>query len=225
MLCAIESLSEILLKSLKRKELFHSASWMLDLIIAPSFSMNAIRILGKKRSRKLFKNSALINPAKRTNKNILRMVRGGFLRQPPADYILNLKECNNININNFTNDKIISIIIAWVVAFTSNYGGNEIAIAKDNGLLGVGGGPSTLEAANIAVKRAIECGHNCLNAVFAADAFFPFVDAPECLKQAGCTEGVVPGGGMRFEDIKKYFTDNNVACSFIPEKYRGFCRH
>ena len=126
---------------------------------------------------------------------------------------------------NFDKDKIVSTIIAWVVAFTSNHGGNEVAIAKNNNLLGVGGGPSTLEAANVAIKRALECSHNCTNAVFAADAFFPFDDAPKALVEAGCNAGIVPGGGKMFNDIKKYFSDNNVQCVFIPEKYRGFCRH
>jgi len=218
-------LAEILLKSSKRKESFQSAMWMLDVIAAPSFSNEAVKILGKSKRRKLFENSALIRPYRRTNKNTIRMVRGGFLQQPPADYILNLKECTNMDINNFNDDNVISIIIAWVVAYTSNHGGNEVVIAKDNSLLGVGGGPSTLEAAKIAIKRTHESGHVCNNSVFAADAFFPFIDAPEVLKLAGCSAGIVPGGGIRFDEVKKYFIVNNIACSFIPEDYRGFCRH
>jgi|ETNmetMinimDraft_16_1059900.scaffolds.fasta_scaffold04357_4 phosphoribosylaminoimidazolecarboxamide formyltransferase/IMP cyclohydrolase len=220
-----KNLAGILLKSSKRKEHFDSAFWMLDLIIAPSFSSDAISILGTRKKRKLFENGALTNPSIGASKNTLRMIRGGFLRQPSTNYILNLKECSNINVNNFTDNKIVSIIIAWVIAFTSNHGGNEVVIAKDNSLLGAGGGPSTLEAASIAIKRARECGHNCANATFAADAFFPFDDAPKILIQAGCTEGIVPSGGKMFKDIKKYFADNNIACGFIPEKYRGFCRH
>ena len=130
-----------------------------------------------------------------------------------------------MDINNSPDDNVISIIIAWVVAYTSNHGGNEVVIAKDNGLLGAGGGPSTLEAAKIAIKRALECGHDCTNSVFAADAFFPFIDAPEVLKLAGCSAGIVPGGGIKFDEIMKYFMVNNIACTFIPEDYRGFCRH
>ena len=220
-----KKLAEILLQSSKREKIFNSAFWMLDLIIAPSFSNDAINILGKRKRRKLFENSALTKPFIKVINNSFRMVRGGFLRQPSASYILNLKECSNVNLNNFDKDKIVSTIIAWVVAFTSNHGGNEVAIAKNNNLLGVGGGPSTLEAANVAIKRALECSHNCTNAVFAADAFFPFDDAPKALVEAGCNAGIVPGGGKMFNDIKKYFSDNNVQCVFIPEKYRGFCRH
>jgi phosphoribosylaminoimidazolecarboxamide formyltransferase / IMP cyclohydrolase len=220
-----ESLAEALLKNSKRKECFDSEFWSLDIIVAPSFSKDAIGVLGKRKTRKLFENYSLANPSKSTKKNVLRPVRGGFLRQPSADFVLNLKECSNISIDDLTDNKIISIIIAWVVAFTSNHGGNEVAISKDNGLLGAGGGPSTLEAVSTAIKRALECSHNCANSVFAADAFFPFADVPELLKHAGCTEGVVPGGGKRFEDIKKYFSENNITCGFIPEDYRGFCRH
>ncbi len=219
------NLAEILLKSPKREARLSSEFWSLDIIIAPSFAEDAIRSLGKRKTRKLFENPALKNPFKRMARYIHRPVRGGLLRQPPADYILNLEECSNINVNNFSNDKIVSIIIAWVVAFTSNHGGNEVAIAKDNALLGIGGGPSTVEAADTAIKRALECGHNCANSVFAADAFFPFDDSPQLLIQAGCTGGVVPGGGAAHEDIKKYFLNNSISCGFIPEEYRGFCRH
>ena len=218
-------LAEIILKSSKRKKLFNSAFWMLDLVIAPSFSKNVIKVLGKRKRRKLFENIALKKPSTKKNKNDLRMVRGGFLMQPSKSYILNLKKCENIDLKNFNNDKIISIIIAWAVAFSSNHGGNEVAIVKDCCLIGAGGGPSTLEATKVAIQRSRENGHNCIDAVFAADAFFPFDDAPKALIEAGCSYGIVPGGGKMFNDIKKCFTDNNVACGFIPEKYRGFCRH
>ena len=220
-----DDLADMILKNSKREKLFNSAFWMLDLVIAPSFSKNAIKLLGKRKKRKLFENIALKKPFTKKNKNDLRMVRGGFLVQPSKSYILNLKKCKNINFKNFNDDKIISMIIAWAVAFSSSHGGNEVAIAKDSGLIGAGGGPSTIEATKVAIERSRENGHNSIDAVFAADAFFAFDDAPKALIAAGCDHGIVPGGGKMFNSIKKYFADNNVVCGFIPEKYRGFCRH
>jgi hypothetical protein len=89
----------------------------------------------------------------------------------------------------------------------------------------VSGGASTVQAAQLAVQRARHTGFDTQGAVFAADAFFPFTDAPEILCDAGVRAGVVPAGGKRFEEIEAFFHRRQVRVSSIPEAYRGFCRH
>ncbi len=219
-----EELAGLLLASSRREELFGAGKWMLDLIMAPSFTTQAINVLGRRSERKLYENSALETPFITRNSNAYRFVRGGFLNQPPADYILDVKECRWAGCNSQDLD-IASLIVAWAVAFSSNHGGNEIALAKDGILLGAGGGPSTVEAARVAVTRAKEHGNDIRGAVFAADAFFPFTDAPGILVDAGVTSGCVPGGGKNEEEIKNYFSSQGIAMLYLPDQYRGFCRH
>jgi phosphoribosylaminoimidazolecarboxamide formyltransferase/IMP cyclohydrolase len=217
-------LAEAILKSRRRENLLGSSYWMLDIVMAPSFSMDAISIMGNRKERKLLANEVLVEPYIDKSVFIYRSVRGGFLRQPPANYILNVKECAPEG-KVFSKNEISSLIIAWAVAFSSNHGGNEVVLAKDAMLLASGGGPSTVEAARVAVIRAKECGHEIEGAVFAADAFFPFPDAPAMLCDAGVTMGCVPAGGKREIDIQNFFHEKNVPVVFLQQNIRGFCRH
>lgn len=198
--------------------------WMLHLIAAPAIDNSAIKILSDNPQRKLFMNNDLFSPYLRRDKCVIRSLRGGFMSQPPADFILDFKK---VDWTNTKKSKLhdISLLIAWSAAFTSFHGGNEIAIAKDGALLGVGGGPATFDAVNTAVARVKEQGKDMSGAVFGADAFFPFIDVPEILFKTGCIGGTVPAGGNRGKDVIKYFKEHRMFVGMIPAKYRGFCRH
>lgn len=219
-----QNLAKLLYKSQERKKLFGDAHWMLDVIVAPEFDGEALQILGRRKSRKIFANTALYNPEILDFAWQYRQVRGGFLRQPAPNYVLDTTETQWHSLP-LEGQILDSLILAWSIVWTSNHGGNEVALVKDCQLLGVGGGPSTVEAARTALSRAQVSGHDTTNSVFAADAFFPFVDAPQILKEAGCIGGVVPSGGGKEAVIKKYFQDNNVNVIYIPTEFRGFCRH
>jgi len=219
-----EQLAKLLFKSERRERLLGDSHWMLDLVMAPSFTSEAISVLGKRRERKLFENGALHSPSLKKSGFAYRTVRGGFLRQPPADYILDLHACQLVG-HSLSESEISSLIAAWAVAFTSSHGGNEIALVKDSALLSAGGGPSTVEAARVAVARATECGHDTKGAAFAADAFFPFTDAPSLFGDAGTTMGCVPGGGQHETDVRDFFRARGITVVYLPEEFRGFCRH
>jgi phosphoribosylaminoimidazolecarboxamide formyltransferase/IMP cyclohydrolase len=216
-----EELARILVFDSKRKSLSKDSKRVLDLIIAPDFSEDAVKILGSRSRSKLFKNENLVNPRPSSLKWAYRMVRGGFLRQPPPNYILELALRSSLPDSN----SLDSLIIAWATVWTSMHGGNEVAIAKDRMLVGAGGGPATIDACRTAINRAKECGHSLKKSVFAADAFFPFTDAPAELSKAGCIYGIVPGGGRKFEEIKAFFKKHSLKVFYLPEQFRGFCRH
>lgn len=219
-----DRLARLLYKSKKRKEMFNESAWMLDLIAAVHFSPGARRILGKRSSRKLFENRALALPFLPQTKFAYRFVRGGFLRQPPHHYVLDFKKARTTG-ESLDKQHMDSLIIAWSVAWSSNHGGNEVALAKDRQLIGAGGGPSTIEAAQIALHRAESYGHETRGAVFAANAFFPFTDAPSLLAEAGVGAGLVPSGGRRETLVKGYFRKKKLSMVYLNESYRGFSRH
>ncbi len=219
-----DRLARLLYKSKKRKEMLQKSSWMLDLIAAAQFSPGARRILGKRSSRKLFENRALASPFLPQTKFAYRFVRGGFLRQPPYQYVLDFKKAHATG-ESLDHQQMDSLIIAWSVAWSSHHGGNEVALAKDRQLIGVGGGPSTIEAAQIALYRAESHGHDTKGAVFAANAFFPFTDAPSLLAEAGLVAGLVPSGGKRESLVKDLFRKKGLSMVYLNELYRGFSRH
>ncbi|MFH1721658.1 MAG: hypothetical protein ABH950_03525 [Candidatus Altiarchaeota archaeon] len=220
-----ESHAQLLLESEKRKETLGSPSWMLDVLACPSLSEGALEALSSRKNRKLFVNPNLSMTNLRSEKMLIRQVRGGFLTQPPGTYVLDLNKVEWVNKPASEKTKTFDFLISWAVAYTSNHGGNEVAIAKDGALVGVGGGPSTIDAANTALSRAKEQGHETTNAIFCADAFFPFTDVPEILSSAGCIGGTVPAGGKREEEVRKFFDKQSMSVGFIPSQYRGFFRH
>ena len=219
-----EEIGNKLFQSSKRNQVFDSPYWMLDLIVAPDFQHDAIRLLGKRKSRKLFQNSTLFNPLFDSKPWSYRPIRGGYLRQPPNHLVLKLEDISNFSCN-MGKVTIDSIVAAWAVAWHSNHGGNEVSLVKDCNLLAVGGGPSTVDAIATALQRAKACGHSLAGSVFAADAFFPFIDGPEILAQAGCTYGIVPRGGKNFKSVQEFFDQEQIKVLFLPEEHRGFCRH
>ena len=219
-----EEIGSMLFQSQKRNEVLGDSHWMLDLVVAPEFQSDAIRILGKRNSRKLFQNENLFDPRLEQEPWSYRPIRGGYLRQPPNHLVLNWQEFPNLP-DNIEKAVIDSMVVAWAVAWHSNHGGNEVSIVKDGCLLAVGGGPSTVDAITTAFERANTCGHDLIGSVFAADAFFPFTDAPEIIVRAGCTHGIVPKGGKNFQLVEDFFAQEKIRVLFLPEEYRGFCRH
>lgn len=217
-------LGHLLYKNNERRKLYGNQYWMLDLIAAPNFDKEAVNILSRNPLRKLLKNEALYSPKLSSFGWHYRKVRGGILRQPLHNYILDIKNTYVANSPKIKRN-IDSLILAWSVVYSSYHGGNEVALVKNNQLLGVGGGPSTVDAATTAVLRARSNGHNTDISVFAADAFFPFTDVPEMLRNAGCCAGIFPIGGKNEQIINRYFKDNRIGIICLPSQYRGFCRH
>ncbi len=219
-----------LLKSEARRSAFGNRYWMLHVIGAPEADEAAVARLAHNRDRKLFTHPGLADPALRRGRE-LRPVRGGALVQPPADYVLDFERLEwhggmgRDPRGRGRPNRDLDLLIAWAAAYTSSCGGNEVALAGGGRLLGVGGGPSTRDAVELALRRAEQGGHDPGDAVFCADAFFPFSDAPELLCRAGLAAGVVPGGGKHFADVLACFAGYGVEVGVIPEEFRGFCRH
>lgn len=217
-------LAEILLRSEERAARWGSPYWMLDVVAAPAFEEDAVAVLGRRERRKLLLNEALADPALPDETWTYRTVRGGFLRQPPPNYVLDLSGAEMDGAGLSTPEEETAII-AWAVAFSSSHGGNEVSLARDYRLLSAAGGPSTVEAVHTAIERARSSDHEVADSVFAADAFFPFEDGPRALVDAGVSAGVVPGGGKRQEIVRALFRGHGVTVCYLPVEYRGFARH
>ncbi len=220
-----EKLALAFLTSTKRKKILGNSNWMLDIILAPKFNPKAQEILGKRPNRKLLVNPSLTNPTLNPSNWTYRFVRGGFLRQPPANYVLDFNHVDTVSGHKLTPSHYDSLIIAWATTFSSMHGGNEIALAKNRALLSCGGGPSTVEATQLALIKAKNQKHTTENSLFSADAFFPFTDAPVLLAKAGVIAGTVPSGSIALPQIKDFFRQHQITTFFIPENYRGFCYH
>jgi phosphoribosylaminoimidazolecarboxamide formyltransferase / IMP cyclohydrolase len=217
-------LADLLLGHVQREKMLGSASWMLDVVAAPDFSSKAAEKLLKRKARKVLQNPALANPQAELSGYSYRPVRGGFIRQAPPWRLLQFNELEGLS-QPLNSEETDDLILAWAAAFTSFHGGNEVALSKKRSLIGVGGGPSTVQAAEVAVMRARQAQHEIKGGVFCADAFFPFTDAADILIDAGVSMGCVPAGGKNDTLVRQNFSHHGVRVFYLPEDFRGFCRH
>jgi phosphoribosylaminoimidazolecarboxamide formyltransferase/IMP cyclohydrolase len=81
---------------------------------------------------------------------------------------------------------------------------------------------SRVDAAKIAVAKALEIGHDLVNSVAASDAFFPFPDGVEALHEAGVRAVIQPGGSIRDTDVIE--ACNRLGIAMVLTKRRHF-RH
>jgi phosphoribosylaminoimidazolecarboxamide formyltransferase / IMP cyclohydrolase len=82
---------------------------------------------------------------------------------------------------------------------------NAILLVRDGMLVGLGSGQvSRVDACRGAVDKArqFQGETGATGAVAASDAFFPFVDGPQVLLDAGVTAIVQPGGSVRDDEVR-----------------------
>ena len=166
-----------------------------EVVIAPSFTDEAIAILSKKPSIRL-----LTIDGYAISREELRPISGGLLIQE-SDLIDadgdNPKNWKQVSGDTVTADVMSDLAFAWrsVRAVKSN----AILLAHDQASVGVGMGQvNRVDSARLAVSRA---GERAKGSVAASDAFFPFADGMQILIDAGVQAVVSPGGSVRDEEV------------------------
>ncbi|REF30351.1 bifunctional phosphoribosylaminoimidazolecarboxamide formyltransferase/IMP cyclohydrolase [Calidifontibacter indicus] len=176
-----------------------------EVVIAPDFEPEALRILQGKKNIRLLKV-----PARRQGGD-MRHIFGGMLLQDADDLKAQVKDADgNITGGDDVADwKLVSgaaadaatladLHFAWraVRAVKSN----AILLAKDGASVGVGMGQvNRVDSSHLAVNRA--GAERAQGAVGASDAFFPFADGLQVLIDAGVKAVVAPGGSMRDQEV------------------------
>lgn len=182
----------------------------LEVVIAPSISNEALKILqGKKNVR------IIINQFYKQNKRYaVKIVNGGFLVQESNDH--EIKEMQKVTKCAATESEKEDLIFAWKVC--KHVKSNAIVIAKNGSTIGIGTGQtSRIDSVNIAVKKA---GIKCHGAVLASDAFFPFSDGIIESAKCGIKAIIQPGGSLRDKEIIEAADENKIAMFFT--KIRNF---
>jgi phosphoribosylaminoimidazolecarboxamide formyltransferase/IMP cyclohydrolase len=166
-----------------------------EVVIAPSFTDEAIAILSKKPSIRLLTIDGYVNSHEE-----LRPISGGLLIQE-SDLVDadgdNPKNWKQVSGDAVTADVMRDLAFAWrsVRAVKSN----AILLAHDQASVGVGMGQvNRVDSARLAVSRA---GERAKGSVAASDAFFPFADGLQILIDAGVQAVVSPGGSVRDEEV------------------------
>jgi phosphoribosylaminoimidazolecarboxamide formyltransferase/IMP cyclohydrolase len=177
-------------------------SLFLEVIVAPSFSAEALQILGKK------KNLRLVTTDARLPELELRSAAGGILAQSP-DRISGRENWKVVTDNKPAD--LRGLEFAWTIC--AHVKSNAIVLTHESHSAGIGAGQmSRVDAAKVAVGKGA--------APYAAsDAFFPFRDGLDILADAGVRAIIQPGGSVRDEEVIAAANERGLAMVFTGERH------
>jgi len=172
------------------------ASLFVECVVAPSYSAEALAILGEKKNLRVLEGSAPLAP----DALDLKTVRGGVLVQERPSPRLDDSAWQVVTERKPTAAEYKDLLFAWrAVASVKS---NAIVLARDGATIGIGAGQmSRVDAAFLAAHKARAAGHETVGSALGSDAFFPFRDGVEQAAEAGVKAIVQPGGSVRDADV------------------------
>ncbi|HUP49253.1 MAG TPA: bifunctional phosphoribosylaminoimidazolecarboxamide formyltransferase/IMP cyclohydrolase [Thermoanaerobaculia bacterium] len=180
----------------------------LEVIVAPSFSAEALEILRKK------KNLRLVTTTSTVPKYELRSAAGGVLAQTP-DLVSGRDMWKFVTEKIPTDDEIDGLEFAWIVCACVK--SNAIVLTSESQSVGIGAGQmSRVDAAKVAIMKSVL---PAAGTFAASDAFFPFRDALDVLADAGVRAVIQPGGSVRDEEVIAAANERGMAMVFTGERH------
>ena len=186
----------------------------IEIVVAPSFSKEALDILCTKKNIRLLELPDIADPIPAGNCD-MKKVLGGLLVQDFDDNVIDNDKINVVTKKAPTQTELEDMEFAMkVVKHTKS---NAIVIAKDKVTLGIGCG----QVNRIwATKQAIE--HSLTStkgAALASDAFFPFDDCVRAAGEAGITAIAQPGGSVKDELSIEACDELGIAMIFTGDRH------
>jgi phosphoribosylaminoimidazolecarboxamide formyltransferase/IMP cyclohydrolase len=167
-----------------------------EIIIAPSFSEDALNIFDSKKNLRVLE---IPNKAGFDDFDF-KKIGGGFLIQTPDQIDFDINACEVVSELKPNQDQLNDMSFAWHVA--QYVKSNAIIFCKDNMTLGVGAGQmSRVDSTRIAAIKAENANLDLSNSVVASDAFFPFRDGIDVLAKFGAKCVIQPGGSVRDDEV------------------------
>jgi len=193
------------------------SSLFIEVIVAPSYSKDALAILKEKKNIRLIEASftgALSHRQPSLNLD-LKKVSGGLLVQEIDRRQIDPRSFKVVTKSHPTEEETVSLLFAWRVA--KYVKSNAIVLAQGTKTVGIGAGQmSRVDAVMLATLEAKE---RAKNSVMASDAFFPKPDGVELAAKAGVRAIIQPGGSVEDETIIKICNENNIAMIFTGMRH------
>ena len=184
-----------------------------EVVIAPSFSDDALEILKGKKNRILL----ILNDVELSKKTV-RTCLNGVLVQDKDNKTDGSDDLNTATTKVPTDAEKEDLIFASKLCKHTK--SNTIVLAKNKQLLASGTGQtSRVDALNQAIHKAKSFNFDLEGAVMASDAFFPFPDCVEIADNAGITAVIQPGGSIKDELSINYCNENDVAMVFTGTRH------
>ena len=186
----------------------------LEIIIAPSFSQEALDILTTKKNLRLLQ----VDMSRRDVKAMQYVsVNGGLLAQELDTSIVTVTDDMTVTKLHPTEAQLVDLNFAWRIV--KHVKSNAIVVVKDGSTLGVGAGQmNRVGSAAIALEEARSKGAT-EGLVLASDGFFPFDDTVTLAARYGIAAIVQPGGSVRDEESIRKADELGIAMVFTGMRH------
>ena len=184
----------------------------LEIIIAPSFTKEAIDILTSKKNIRLL---TIPFGGNEKPESKLTSIEGGLLVQDRDEYSLEHATISYPTDRKPTDEEWEALKLGWKVV--KHVKSNAIVVSDAQMTLGIGAGQmNRVGSAKIALEQA---GEKAKGAALASDAFFPMDDTVEAAAKAGVTAIIQPGGSIKDEDSIKKANEYGIAMVFTGVRH------
>ncbi|WP_036380164.1 bifunctional phosphoribosylaminoimidazolecarboxamide formyltransferase/IMP cyclohydrolase [Muricauda sp. MAR_2010_75] len=176
-----------------------------EVVIAPSYSKEALEILKGKKNRIILIQNEIELP-----ETLVRTCLNGVLVQDKDSKTDSKEDLTPVTEKQPTATEIEDLIFASKLCKHTK--SNTIVLAKNKQLCASGTGQtSRVDALNQAIHKAQSFNFDLEGAVMASDAFFPFPDCVEIADKAGIKSVIQPGGSIKDQLSIDYCNENGLA--------------
>lgn len=178
-----------------------------EVLIAPSFTNEAISIFAKKKNRILLEIKYWPDDNEQF-KNLLN----GVIKQSRDNHAVSVSDLKTVTTTQSTSDQLEDLVYANRIV--KHLKSNAIAIVENKQLIGMGcGQTSRVDALKQAINTAHQFGFGdrLVQASMASEAFFPFPDCVEIGYNAGIKSVVQPGGSVKDKESIDFCEHHGVA--------------
>ncbi len=176
-----------------------------EVVIAPSYSDEALEILKGKKNRIILIQKEVALP-----ETLVRTCLNGVLVQDKDFKTDTAEGLTSATDKKPTAEEIEDLIFASKLCKHTK--SNTIVLAKNKQLCASGTGQtSRVDALNQAIHKAQSFNFDLKGSVMASDAFFPFPDCVEIADKAGIKSVIQPGGSIKDQLSIDYCNENGLA--------------
>ena len=182
------------------------ASTFIEVLIAPSFSREALPILGAK------ENMRVLTLPPESPQDEIRTIDGGALIQRNCPC---REEWRVVTDRDPTAAEESAMNLAMKVCKHTR--SNAIIFADSTKAIGIGAGQmNRVDSARLAISRALG---SLKGTVVASDGFLPFPDTLQVAAEAGATALIQPGGSIRDDEVITEANRLNIAMIFTGVRF------
>ncbi|WP_099974876.1 bifunctional phosphoribosylaminoimidazolecarboxamide formyltransferase/IMP cyclohydrolase [Lactobacillus terrae] len=187
----------------------------LEIIIAPSFSEEAVEILSSKKNLRLLELD--FSEYQKADKMEYVSVLGGTLVQERDSCVDSLNDFEIVTKKEPSTDEIEALLFGQKVV--KHVKSNAIVISGKNQTLGIGAGQmNRIGSVEIALKQAIQNESKELM-IMASDAFFPMDDCVEYAAKHGVTAIIQPGGSIKDQQSIDKANEYGISMIFTGRRH------